>query len=214
VHHYFGGRNDVYIALLERLGAQREEQLPPPWAAAPGRAWPIPCRAGSTGPKRTARSGSPPSRTAKTSPTPTSGTSSPTSCAAPSRYSRRSRRHRRGHAAAALRARVLDRPQPRRHATLATRRGHPRRHARTARLHSGTRPAHLRRATGATPGAHRLPEIRIVGFHASQRRRCEPLTAISHDRLRLEASAMHRCASTAPCASVQRPSVLLERISR
>ena len=30
VHHYFGGRNDVYIGLLERLGAQREEQLPPP----------------------------------------------------------------------------------------------------------------------------------------------------------------------------------------
>jgi AcrR family transcriptional regulator len=30
VHHYFGGRNDVYIALLQRLGAQREDQLPPP----------------------------------------------------------------------------------------------------------------------------------------------------------------------------------------
>ena len=30
VHHYFGGRNDVYIALLERLGAQREQQLSPP----------------------------------------------------------------------------------------------------------------------------------------------------------------------------------------
>src|SRR3954471_23023074 len=30
LHHYFGGRNEVYIALLERLGAQREEQLPPP----------------------------------------------------------------------------------------------------------------------------------------------------------------------------------------
>ena len=30
VHHYFGGRKDVYIALLERLGAQREEQVPPP----------------------------------------------------------------------------------------------------------------------------------------------------------------------------------------
>src|SRR4051794_29318235 len=30
VHHYFGGRNDVYIALLERLGALREEQVPPP----------------------------------------------------------------------------------------------------------------------------------------------------------------------------------------
>jgi AcrR family transcriptional regulator len=30
VHHYFGGRNDVYIGLLERLGAQREDQLPLP----------------------------------------------------------------------------------------------------------------------------------------------------------------------------------------
>ena len=30
VHHYFGGRKEVYIALLERIGAQREEQLPPP----------------------------------------------------------------------------------------------------------------------------------------------------------------------------------------
>src|SRR3954463_1605103 len=30
VHHYFGGRKEVYIALLERLGARREEQVPPP----------------------------------------------------------------------------------------------------------------------------------------------------------------------------------------
>jgi AcrR family transcriptional regulator len=30
VHHYFGGRKDVYIGLLERLGALREDQLPPP----------------------------------------------------------------------------------------------------------------------------------------------------------------------------------------
>src|SRR4051812_9346739 len=30
VHHYFGGRNDVYVALLERLGAQREQQLRSP----------------------------------------------------------------------------------------------------------------------------------------------------------------------------------------
>ena len=30
VHHYFGGRKDVYIALIERLGAVREERLPPP----------------------------------------------------------------------------------------------------------------------------------------------------------------------------------------
>jgi AcrR family transcriptional regulator len=30
VHHYFGGRKEVYIGLLERIGAQREQQLPPP----------------------------------------------------------------------------------------------------------------------------------------------------------------------------------------
>jgi AcrR family transcriptional regulator len=30
VHHYFGGRKDVYLALLERLGAEREEQAGPP----------------------------------------------------------------------------------------------------------------------------------------------------------------------------------------
>ena len=30
VHHYFGGRKDVYIALLERIGGLREEQLPLP----------------------------------------------------------------------------------------------------------------------------------------------------------------------------------------
>src|SRR3954468_19442104 len=30
VHHYFGGRKDVYIALLERLGAASEEELRPP----------------------------------------------------------------------------------------------------------------------------------------------------------------------------------------
>ena len=30
VHHYFGARKDVYIGLLERIGAQREERLRPP----------------------------------------------------------------------------------------------------------------------------------------------------------------------------------------
>ncbi len=30
VHHYFGGRKEVYIALLERIGTQREQQIPPP----------------------------------------------------------------------------------------------------------------------------------------------------------------------------------------
>ena len=30
VHHYFGGRKEVYVALLERLGSQREERLRQP----------------------------------------------------------------------------------------------------------------------------------------------------------------------------------------
>src|SRR6476661_11220597 len=30
VHHYFGGRKEVYLALLERIGAVREESLRPP----------------------------------------------------------------------------------------------------------------------------------------------------------------------------------------
>ena len=41
VHHYFGGRKQVYIALLHRLVTVREEQLPPPVGrsarCAPGR---------------------------------------------------------------------------------------------------------------------------------------------------------------------------------
>ena len=76
VHHYFGGRKEVYIALLERIGTMREEQLPPPVGRSAARAWPTACRAGSTGPNRTARSGWPRSGAERTSPTPTSGTSS------------------------------------------------------------------------------------------------------------------------------------------
>jgi AcrR family transcriptional regulator len=30
VHHYFGGRKEVYVGLLERLGTLREERLAPP----------------------------------------------------------------------------------------------------------------------------------------------------------------------------------------
>jgi AcrR family transcriptional regulator len=30
VHHYFGGRKEVYVALLERIGAQREHELRQP----------------------------------------------------------------------------------------------------------------------------------------------------------------------------------------
>ena len=58
VHHYFGGRKQVYIALLERLGAMREEQLPPPVGRSARAGWPTTCRAGWNGPRTTARSGS------------------------------------------------------------------------------------------------------------------------------------------------------------
>ena len=57
------------------------------------------------------------------------------------------RRHRRGLAAAALRAGVLDRPQPGRDPSLATRRGHPRGDTRAARLDARTRPPHVRLTT-------------------------------------------------------------------
>ena len=56
VHHYFGGRNDVYIGLLERIGAEREQQLRPPVGRS-ARARVADTVAGSTGPRRTARSG-------------------------------------------------------------------------------------------------------------------------------------------------------------
>ena len=54
VHHYFGGRKDVYVALLERLGGLREDELRPPWVAALAHEWRTRCHAGSTGPRRTA----------------------------------------------------------------------------------------------------------------------------------------------------------------
>src|SRR3954453_7057524 len=35
VHHYFGGRKEVYVGLLERLGARREDELRPPTGRSP-----------------------------------------------------------------------------------------------------------------------------------------------------------------------------------
>ena len=152
VHHYFGGRKEVYIALLERLGTVREEQLPPPvgrsararladsvsrwldwteqnrtiWLATLGRGEDI---ADPDIRAVVARARAPRRRAARRPP----------------------RRHRRRLAAAALRARVLDRTQPRRHPPLATRRSHPRADPRTDRLNTRTRPTHLRRPTQAKP---------------------------------------------------------------
>ena len=150
VHHYFGGRNDVYIALLERLGAQREHELRPP--------------AGRSARARVADSVSRWLDWTEANRTIWLATiahgediADPDVRQVVADLVRRavalltdvSRRHRRGLAAAALRARVLDRAQPRRDATLAARGGHPRGHARAARLHARARPAHVRRSTRA-----------------------------------------------------------------
>src|SRR3954470_16315745 len=88
VHHYFGGRKEVYIGLLERLGAQREQNLRPPRGRSARARVAGSSHAGSTGPRRTGRSGSRRWRTANTSPTSRSGARSATSCAAPSHCSR------------------------------------------------------------------------------------------------------------------------------
>ena len=123
-----------------------------PWAAAPAPAWPTACRAGSTGPRPTARSGWPRSGAAKTSPTPTSGhVVADLVRRAVALVAAHHADIAAGHATAALRARMLDRAQPRRHPTLATRRSHPRADPRTDRLHARTRPTHLRRTTQAKP---------------------------------------------------------------
>ena len=159
VHHYFGGRKEVYIALLERLGAMREEQLPPPvgrsararvadsvsrwldwteqnrtiWLATLGRGEDI------ADPDIRAVVAELRGR-------------------AVAILDRPPRRHRRRLTAAALRARRLDRTQPRRHTPLATRRSHPRADPRTTRLNTRTRPTHLRHPTQTKP-AHN-PSLR------------------------------------------------------
>ena len=77
VHHYFGGRKDVYIGLPKRLAATREDQLGPP--------------VGSTARERVAVSVAhwlDWTETNRTIWLATIASSSPTSCAAPSRCSR------------------------------------------------------------------------------------------------------------------------------
>ena len=88
VHHYFGGRKEVYIALLET--ARRSARATTTSARGPQ-------RPGAPDRQRVAlacldraappRSGLPRSAAARTSPTPRSGTSSPTLWPAPSRSS-------------------------------------------------------------------------------------------------------------------------------
>jgi AcrR family transcriptional regulator len=147
VHHHFGGCKEVYIGLLERLGAVREQQLTlarldrgePHDLACHDRA-----RGGHRRPRRQARYRRP---------------------RAPRRRAARrpSRGHRRGLATAALRARLLDRPQPRCDAPLATRRSNPRGNARTARLDARARPTHVWRSTQAKPSA-RIEHEKSLAF--------------------------------------------------
>ena len=153
VHHYFGGRKEVYIALLERLGTMREEQLPPP-----------------VGRSARARLADDVSRWLDWTEQNRSiwlGTiahgediADPDVRRVVTDLVRRAvalvaARHADiadGLAPAALRARVLDRTQPRRHPPLATRRSHPRADPRTDRLDTRTRPTHIRRSTQAKAG--------------------------------------------------------------
>ena len=82
VHHYFAGRKEVYVALLERLGAGREERLRPPVGRSSRARVADRVSRWLDWTEANRRYGSPPSRTAKTSPTPRSGNWSPTSSTA------------------------------------------------------------------------------------------------------------------------------------
>ena len=151
VHHYLGGRKAVFIGLLERLATLREEQLPPPvgrsararladtvsrwldWTEANRTIWLAAIAPGEdiVDPDVRRVVGDLMRR-------------------AVALLATRHADIAAGLAAAALRARVLDRAQPLRDAPLATRRGHPRDDARTSRLDPGARPAHIR-GSGANP---------------------------------------------------------------
>ena len=146
VHHYFGGRKEVYIALVERIGSQREEHLRRP-----------------VGRSARARVGDTVTRwldwteANRTIYLATMGRGQEiadpdvrhvvTGLVAPRRRAAHDVpcRHRRGLAAAALRARVLDRAQPGRDATLAGGGGDARGDARADRVDARVRPADLRR---------------------------------------------------------------------
>ena len=146
VHHYFGGRTEVYIALLERLDAIREGSLRQP--------------EGRSARARVADTVSRWLDWTEANRLIYLGTIAPgediadpevqTCRRQPQRPRRRpardlSRRHRPGLASAALRTGVLDRPQPRRDTAVVTRRRHPQGNTGGARLHARTRPAHVRR---------------------------------------------------------------------
>ena len=185
VHHYFGGRKEVYIALLERLGALREEQLPPP--------------VGRSARARLADSVSrwldwtEQNRTIWLA---TLGRGE--DIADPDVRRVVTELVRRAVALVAARHADIADDSPRlRYAlecwtglnraattTLATRRGHPRADPRTARLDARARPAHLRRPTQAKP-AH------ISSLRSERRVPCQPAATLP--RLTRQATIASAC---------------------
>ena len=147
VHHYFGGRREVYLALLERVTAGREEDLRPP--------------RGRSARARVADSVSRWLDWTEANATIYLGTIAPsediadpdvrravaTWCTAPSRRSQPPRRHRRG--LPRLRHALECWTGLNRSATRSWLRGEAAREAlaRVARLHARTHPAHVRLAT-------------------------------------------------------------------
>ena len=71
VHHYFGGRKEVFIALVGGLAGFARMGCGPPSVAALAPEWRTRCHAGSTEPKRTEPSTSARSHRVRTSPTQT-----------------------------------------------------------------------------------------------------------------------------------------------
>ena len=142
VHHYFGGRDELYVALLRRLGDQREDELRLPvgssararvadtvsrwldWTEANRTIWLATSARGEDVTDADVAETAGPRRRAAHHLSP---------------------RPRRRLPATAPRARVLDRAEPRRDTTLADGKGDPRRDARAARLNARARPAHVRR---------------------------------------------------------------------
>ena len=158
VHHYFGGRKEVYVGLLERLAAGREERLQP-----------------SVGRSARARVENSVSRWldwTEANRTLYLGTIAPGEDIADPDVRRVVAElvHRAVAQVAALHADIAEDsprlryalecwtgPEPCRDASMATRRGHPRGDPGAARLDPRTRPAHVRLTTDRPYGAQLNP---------------------------------------------------------
>ena len=206
VHHYFGGRKEVYIALPSGSAPSARSTCDRRWVAAPARAWRTPCRAGWTGTRPTddlarhdrARRGHRRRRRQARGRRPR----------APRRRAAHgvSRQHRPGHAAAALRARMLDRAQPRRDATLAAR-GATRERRTSCSPRRSSRSCARSVPDPHQASAHRLPEMTTDGLHARQRHGCRTVRRAKPLSLP-RASAPRRGTVVREAAHLARPKIL------